>query len=65
MQDVTIADDLLDGLNGIFSVTINPANLVWNYEYALVGENDLEPYNYQDIPVFEELERILYHPSSG
>ena len=61
MQDVTIADDLLDGLNGIFSVTINPANLgIGDYEYALVGENDLEPYNYQDIPVFEEIEGGFY-----
>jgi gliding motility-associated-like protein len=54
--NITIVDDSENN-----SITIDPTNLgIGDYEYALADENGIVVQNYQDNPVFENLEGGFY-----
>ncbi len=56
-DDVTIVDDSDNN-----SITIDPTNLgIGDYEYALTNENNVMIRNYQDQPLFENLEGGFYN----
>ena len=55
-QDVAIIDDSENN-----SIQIDPTNLgIGDYEYALTDENGIIVFNYQDDPLFENLEGGFY-----